>query len=84
MKAVQLAITSNFEKLEKENPEKRVGIVAFNNSVNVIGDGSMDKLKISGEYLDSKDELRKHAEKTPDLKAISQNKAVLNEKLLKY
>ena len=78
-----MAITSNFEKLEKDNPDKKVGIVAFNNSVNVIGDGSMENFKISGELLDSKEEINKYVEKTPELKTITQNKTILNDKLLK-
>ena len=80
---MQLAITSNFEKLVKENPDKNVGLVTFNNSVNIIGDGSIEKITISGDFLDNKDEIKKFAENTPEFKTINQNKKVLNEKLLK-
>lgn len=82
IKAVQLAITSNLNKLEKESPEKKVGLVTFNNKVKIIGDGFIDELHISGDYLDKKDEIKKIADNTPNLKAL--NKTVLNEKLLKY
>ena len=79
---MQLAITSNLDKLEKESPEKKVGLVTFNNKVNIIGDGFIEAQQISGDYLDRKDEIKKIADNTPNLKAL--NKAVLNEKLLKY
>lgn len=82
IKAVQLAITSNLDKLEKESPEKKVGLVTFNNKVKIIGDGFIDELQIVGDYLDKKDEIKKIADNTPNLKAL--NKTVLNEKLLKY
>jgi hypothetical protein len=84
LKAVQLAITSNFEKLIKENPEKKVGIVTFNNSVNVIGDGTFDQQRISGDFLNSTEEINKIVENTPSFKCIKESKEVLNDKLLKY
>lgn len=82
LEAVQLAITSNFEKLVKENPEKRVGLVTFNNSVNVIGDGTFEQQRISGDYLNSKEEINKTVESTPSFKSINESKEVLNERLL--
>ena len=45
--------------------------------------GSIEKLTISGDFLDNKDEIKKFAENTPEFKTINQNKKVLNEKLLK-
>lgn len=49
----QIAIEQQIKRLERENPDKRVGIVAFNNEVLIIGDGTQDPVVIAGDRLGS-------------------------------
>ena len=82
LEAVQVAIEDNLNKLEKNCPDKRVGLVAFNQHVNIIGDGKMDQIKMI--ELDAKEEIKKVAQRTPELDKIQHNKNLLSKKLLKW
>ena len=53
LEAVQVAIEDNLYRLEKTDPEKKVGLVSFNQNVSVIGDGKINKIKIASEVLES-------------------------------
>ena len=81
LEAVQVAIEDNLVKLEKNAPEKRVGLVAFNQFVNVIGDGKIDEIKMID--IDEKESIKKVAERTADFETIKNNKNFLSKKLLK-
>ena len=81
LEAVQVAIEDNLNKLEKNCPDKRVGLVAFNQHVDIIGDGKMDQIKMV--ELDAKEEIKKVAQRTPELDKIQHNKNMLSKKLLK-
>jgi hypothetical protein len=80
LEAVQCAIEENLVKLEKNDPEKKVGLVTFNQSVNVIGDGKMDLVKLND--IDDKESIKRVAERTADFQKIENNKKVLSQKLL--
>ena len=82
LEAVQVAIEDNLNKLEKNCPDKRVGLVAFNQHVDIIGDGKMDQIKMV--ELDAKEEIKKVAQRTPELDKIQHNKNMLSKKLLKW
>jgi hypothetical protein len=81
LKAVQVAIEENIVKLEKSAPEKKVGLIAFNQFVNIIGDGKIDPIKMID--IDDKESIKKVADRTPEFDKIQKNKDVLSKKLLK-
>ena len=70
--------------MEKNDPHKRVGLVAYNHEVTIIGDGLIDQRKIAEDFLDSKEAIRNIAEKIPKFGPISKNKKLLSEKLHSY
>ena len=78
---MQVAIEENLIKLEKNAPEKRVGLVAFNQFVNVIGDGKIDPIKMI--EIDEKEAIKRVAERTSEFETIKDNKNTLSQKLLK-
>ncbi|XP_022093935.1 circularly permutated Ras protein 1-like isoform X2 [Acanthaster planci] len=51
LQAMQSAIDQQLSKMERTLGNKRVGIVAFNDSVTVIGDGSQDPVPLEGAGL---------------------------------
>lgn len=55
MQCVQSAIDSMLEDMQKATPNRKVGIVAFNGEVNVIGDGSSPAVSIAGDKLQDYD-----------------------------
>ena len=62
-------------------PEKKVGLIAFNQCVNVIGDGKIDEIKIID--IEDKESIKKVADRTPEFEKIQNNKDGLSKKLLK-
>jgi hypothetical protein len=85
LEALQVAIDDNLNKLHKSNPEKKVGVVAFNQNVKIIGDGKMDLMKITNDELDSKDQIKAIAERTPSFSCVGKENVMekLREKFLK-
>jgi len=51
LQCVQASISEQLENWAKESPEKMVGLVTFNNSVTIIGDGAKDPVVITGDKL---------------------------------
>ena len=51
MQCVQAAIESQLEEMTKYSPDRKVGIVTFNNEVTIIGDGTTDSQSITGDRL---------------------------------
>lgn len=68
-------------KLEKNSPEKKIGIVTFNHLVSVIGDGKINKIDIEGDKLESTNEIKNYVEQTPELDSLSNCKNILRKKL---
>ena len=48
------AIEGQLNDFKKSHPNKKVGLVIFNDEVNVVGDGSKDPLIIAGDKLNNK------------------------------
>ena len=44
--------------MAKNQPNKLVGLVTFNNEVTLFGDGSMQPVTITGDFLYKADEIR--------------------------
>lgn len=59
LQCLQIAIEQQIKRLERENPDKRVGIVAFNNEVLIVGDGTQEPIVIAGDRLGAWDELKR-------------------------
>ena len=58
-----------------------MGLIAFNQCVNVIGDGKIDEIKMID--IEEKESIKKVADRTPEFENIQKNKDVLSKKLLK-
>lgn len=72
-----MAISDCINRLEKNAPNKRVGLVAFSKNVEVIGDGRMEKLVIDGQDLNSIENIKTAAKNTPHFNTIEKNKEFL-------
>lgn len=51
MQCVQAAIINQLKTIKKLYPDKKVGVVTFNNDVQIIGDGMQDPYIIAGDNL---------------------------------
>ena len=83
LEALQVALSENLDKLVKESPNKRVGLVAFNQEVRSIGDGLIEEMIISGDNLNIKEKIIEKANSTNEFKSIKETTNVLNDKILK-
>ena len=83
VQALQVAIEDSLVNMIKTTPNKRVGIVAFNQEVRVIGDGLIDEAFIKGEKLDSKSQIKDLADSTVNFGSLNDTKKKLTEKLIK-
>ena len=84
LECVQAAIESQLAELQRATPNKKIGIVTFNNEVNIIGDG-FSNISIIGDKLQDFDKIWANVEgKYPEIMArpISQTKNQLCERLL--
>lgn len=57
MQCIQIAIEKHLNDLCLSTPKRKVGIVTFNNQVDIIGDGSLPSKVITGDKLSDFDEL---------------------------
>ncbi|GAM23510.1 hypothetical protein SAMD00019534_066850 [Acytostelium subglobosum LB1] len=57
LQCVQYGIEEQLQALEEASPGRRVAIVAFNGSVNIVGDGSQSPIVVTGDKLDNMDQL---------------------------
>ena len=67
----------------KNDPNKKVGIVTFNQSVLIVGDGKINEIQIPQNALENKNEIKAVAERTPDFDSLKNTNDVLRNKLLK-
>ncbi len=68
--------------MEKNSPEKRVGLVTFNHSVQIFGDGKTKASSISECDLDTKELIESRANETPNFDSIKSCKSILSQKLI--
>eukprot|EP01092_Planopodium_desertum_P005534 TRINITY_DN231_c0_g1_i2.p1 TRINITY_DN231_c0_g1~~TRINITY_DN231_c0_g1_i2.p1 ORF type:complete len:749 (-),score=157.94 TRINITY_DN231_c0_g1_i2:44-2227(-) len=57
LQCVQAALDAQIETLKKDHPARRVGLVCFNNDVEIIGDGTASPVTITGDKLNNFDAL---------------------------
>jgi hypothetical protein len=51
LQCVQSAIDSQLGEMKKNNPDRKIGLVTFNNEVSIIGDGTKDPVTVAGDKL---------------------------------
>ncbi|XP_071942293.1 circularly permutated Ras protein 1-like isoform X2 [Antedon mediterranea] len=81
LQAMQSAIDTQLTRMEREQPDKRVGIVAFNNRVIVVGDGSNPPVILHEEQLLENDVVVEVGRSIPLPAPISQVKRCLADKV---
>jgi len=81
LQCVQSAVDHQICKYQRENPEFRVGLVAFSNEVTLLGDGTQQQTQVNGDRLYSWDELQKIGSEFTISKPISEAKDILLDKL---
>jgi len=68
MQCVQAAVQTQIEQMQNGAKDRKVGVVTFNNEVNVLGDGTKDPQTITGDKLNNFEWLTKNgAEKSSEL-----------------
>jgi len=66
--------------MQKNNPERKIGLVTFNNEVTIIGDGTKDPLTVAGDKLQNYDFLLNNGVESAGLlfsKSIKETKQFL-------
>ncbi|XP_041452537.1 circularly permutated Ras protein 1-like isoform X2 [Lytechinus variegatus] len=81
LQSMQSAIQQQVDKLQAENSHKRVGLVAFNNNVTVIGDGSLDPVPLEGAGLTDRESLISLGQNFPLPGPISEVHRYLTDKI---
>jgi hypothetical protein len=73
LQAIQAAVEQNVESLAKSHPSYRVGLITFSADVTIRGDGSSEARIISGDRLQSYEELVSIADKYPIDQPVSES-----------
>lgn len=60
MQCLQAAIEQQISDMGNGAPDRKIGLVTFNNEVSIIGDGSADPLTVAGDKLEDYDFLIKN------------------------
>eukprot|EP01102_Stenamoeba_stenopodia_P018668 TRINITY_DN6891_c0_g1_i2.p1 TRINITY_DN6891_c0_g1~~TRINITY_DN6891_c0_g1_i2.p1 ORF type:complete len:715 (+),score=225.83 TRINITY_DN6891_c0_g1_i2:79-2223(+) len=82
LQSVQAAVDAAMNKLMADSPKKKVGLVTFNNEVNLIGDGSsMEPKIITGDKLSNYEELLAAGDANAIAKPIKDSRDKLHNKL---
>jgi len=81
LQSVKAAIDSQLEKMQREQPNRKVGIVTFNNEVTVVGDGTKTPETITGDKLYNFDQLVNLGMAHTIAGSIKETRAALTEKL---
>ncbi|XP_050393119.1 circularly permutated Ras protein 1 [Patella vulgata] len=83
LQAVQAAVDKQLEDLAKDHPNRRVAVIAFNNELLVIGDGTTTKRNIHNDQLDHFKQLEMIGTELPLPKPIKGTQHNLSKKVLK-
>ncbi|XP_050393122.1 circularly permutated Ras protein 1 isoform X2 [Patella vulgata] len=81
LQAMQAAVDKQLEDLIKDHPNRRVAIIAFNNELLVMGDGSTTDQTIAGSKLDKLEELEKLGAELTLPRPIKTTKQILSNKV---
>ena len=58
LQCVQAAVEDQIERIRKESPKRRIGLITFNNDVTIYGDGTQEPVVVTGEKLKSFEALK--------------------------
>ena len=84
LQCVQASIEKQIQHFAKENPNKKIGLITFNNEITIIGDGSSSQPTIvSGDKLDNFDLLLEEGSKMTISNPIKSSHTQLIDKLYK-
>lgn len=81
LQCVQSAIEQQIENISKEFPNRRVGLITFNNEVTLIGDGDQDVTIVTGDKLKSWKDLQNIGSGFTIKKPVKESKEKLLKKL---
>ena len=86
LQCVQSAIDSQLGEMKKNNPDRKIGLVTFNNEVSIIGDGTKDPVTVAGDKLSNYEFLLQNGVQTSAnlfQKSIKETQPFLHDKLMK-
>ncbi|XP_033741232.1 circularly permutated Ras protein 1-like [Pecten maximus] len=81
LQAAQAAVDQQLEEMSKNNPNRRVALIIFNNEVVVVGDGKTTPVVIAGDKLTEKEELVKIGTDLPAPGDIRTTRSTLSAKI---
>eukprot|EP01097_Dermamoeba_algensis_P003302 TRINITY_DN2325_c0_g1_i1.p1 TRINITY_DN2325_c0_g1~~TRINITY_DN2325_c0_g1_i1.p1 ORF type:complete len:514 (+),score=183.65 TRINITY_DN2325_c0_g1_i1:147-1544(+) len=81
LQCVQAAVEQQIQKVAKEHPKKKIGIITFNNEVNIIGDGTQEEKVVAGDILNSWNDLKQIGENYKIAKSVGDAESDLLKKL---
>jgi hypothetical protein len=84
LQCVQASIEKQIEHFKKENPNKKIGLITFNNEITVIGDGTSPQATIiSGDKLNNFDTLLEEGKNLEISHSIKDTSSKLVDQLYK-
>ena len=81
---LKTAVINNLENIQKDNGDKKVAIVTFNDEVCIVGDGLMDKVILNDEAMNSKEIIETFVRSINRIEHIGHNPGLLINKVLEY
>eukprot|EP00048_Salpingoeca_helianthica_P014573 m.222372 g.222372 ORF g.222372 m.222372 type:complete len:765 (-) comp16017_c0_seq1:86-2380(-) len=82
LQAVQAAVDAQIKAMSKEHPNRKVGLIAFNKEITLIGDGSVAPITLAGDTLSNPEALRTAALEFAGMThAVKDSHTMLTEKL---
>ena len=81
---IQTAVIKNLENIQKDNGDKKVAIVTFNDEVCIVGDGLIDKVILNDEAMNSKRAIETSHRSINRIEHIGHNPGLLINKVLEY
>ena len=81
---IQTGVIKNLENIQRDNGDKKVAIVTFNNEVCIVGDGLIDKVILNNEAMNSKRSIESSCRSINRIEHIGHNPGLLIKKVLEY
>ncbi|XP_046583394.1 circularly permutated Ras protein 1-like [Haliotis rubra] len=81
LQSVQAAVDHQLEEMQRDHPNRRVGLITFDNEVTVIGDGTEEETSVVGDKLTNREVLVKLGKDLNTPKSIKETRKCLGDKL---
>ena len=81
---LKTAVIKNLENIQKDNEDKKVAIVTFNDEVCIVGDGLINKVILNDEAMNSKEIIETLVRSINRIEHIGHNPGLLIKKVLEY